>query len=242
MPGVISPATGLVKNANSTWLNGRPLAEDIWPRGSDAQVRLANDANCFALVRSDRRRRGRAARRLRRDRRHGRRRWIVVTHGRVVDRRQRDRQGSGGTTRCRGRRLTNSPGRPVIAAAPAASRPFSRDPGSRAISTRRAGRDCRCRQPRRRRRRPAIARPLAIRYRATSTGSRAASRRSSTFSIPTSIVLGGGVSNVARLYERVPGLWHAFVFRMRSSRAWSAPVTAIRAAFAAPHGCGSESV
>ena len=48
MPGVISPATGLVKNANSTWLNGRPLAEDLASR-LGREVRLANDANCFAL-------------------------------------------------------------------------------------------------------------------------------------------------------------------------------------------------
>lgn len=48
MPGVISPATGLVKNANSTWLNGRPLQEDLVAR-LGRPVRLANDANCFAL-------------------------------------------------------------------------------------------------------------------------------------------------------------------------------------------------
>ena len=48
MPGVISPATGLVKNANSTWLNGQPLREDL-ERRLDRPVRLANDANCFAL-------------------------------------------------------------------------------------------------------------------------------------------------------------------------------------------------
>ncbi len=48
MPGVISPATGLVKNANSVWLNGRDLARDlaaVLPR----PLRFANDANCFAL-------------------------------------------------------------------------------------------------------------------------------------------------------------------------------------------------
>jgi fructokinase len=48
IPGTISPATGLIKNANSTWLNGRPLQQDV----ADAlrrPVRLANDANCFAL-------------------------------------------------------------------------------------------------------------------------------------------------------------------------------------------------
>src|SRR5262249_40419671 len=48
MPGAISPATGLVKNANSVWLNGRPLAEDLSAR-LGRPVRLANDANCFAL-------------------------------------------------------------------------------------------------------------------------------------------------------------------------------------------------
>jgi fructokinase len=48
MPGAISPATGLVKNANSTWLNGRPLDRDLSAR-LNRPVRLANDANCFAL-------------------------------------------------------------------------------------------------------------------------------------------------------------------------------------------------
>ena len=48
MPGAISPATGLVKNANSTWLNGRRLQADIETL-LDRPVRLTNDANCFAL-------------------------------------------------------------------------------------------------------------------------------------------------------------------------------------------------
>jgi fructokinase len=48
IPGAISQATGLVKNANSTWLNGMPLAEDL-PRRLGRPIRLANDANCFAL-------------------------------------------------------------------------------------------------------------------------------------------------------------------------------------------------
>ena len=48
IPGTIVAATGLVKNANSTWLNGQPLQRDL----SDAlsrEVRCANDANCFAI-------------------------------------------------------------------------------------------------------------------------------------------------------------------------------------------------
>src|SRR5512138_2471137 len=39
IPGAISPATGLVKNANSTWLNGRPLRDDL-ERALDRPVRL----------------------------------------------------------------------------------------------------------------------------------------------------------------------------------------------------------
>ena len=48
MPGAISPASGRVKNANSVWLNGRPLAEDL-ARRLPRPLRFANDANCFAL-------------------------------------------------------------------------------------------------------------------------------------------------------------------------------------------------
>jgi fructokinase len=48
IPGVIVPETGLVKNANSTWLNGRPLERDLSARLA-REVRVMNDANCFAL-------------------------------------------------------------------------------------------------------------------------------------------------------------------------------------------------
>ncbi len=47
-PGAVSPATGLMKNCNSTCLNGRPLFEDL-ERALNREVRLANDANCLAL-------------------------------------------------------------------------------------------------------------------------------------------------------------------------------------------------
>src|SRR5271165_5350544 len=47
IPGSLSPRTGLVRNANSTWLNGRPFDVDLrsrfnWP------IAIENDANCFA--------------------------------------------------------------------------------------------------------------------------------------------------------------------------------------------------
>jgi fructokinase len=48
MPGALSPATALVKNANSTWLIGEPLDRDLSAR-LERPVRFANDANCFAL-------------------------------------------------------------------------------------------------------------------------------------------------------------------------------------------------
>ncbi|MBI3542827.1 MAG: ROK family protein [Deltaproteobacteria bacterium] len=47
-PGAISPATGLVKNSNTTCLIGKPLDRDL-SRALDRPVRIANDANCFAL-------------------------------------------------------------------------------------------------------------------------------------------------------------------------------------------------
>ena len=48
IPGAIDPDSGLVKNANSTWLIGRPLAIDL-EAALGRPVRIANDANCFAV-------------------------------------------------------------------------------------------------------------------------------------------------------------------------------------------------
>lgn len=48
VPGSISPRTGLIRNANSTWLNGRPFLEDL-EHALGRPVRMANDANCLAL-------------------------------------------------------------------------------------------------------------------------------------------------------------------------------------------------
>ena len=47
-PGSVSPRTGLMRNANSTYLNGRPFRQDL-ERALGRRVRLANDANCLAL-------------------------------------------------------------------------------------------------------------------------------------------------------------------------------------------------
>ena len=48
IPGSLSPQTGLVRNANSTWLNGRALHRDLQARLPWPAV-IENDANCFAL-------------------------------------------------------------------------------------------------------------------------------------------------------------------------------------------------
>ncbi len=48
IPGAISPRTGRIKNANSTWLNGRLFQQDL-ERALARPVRLANDANCLAI-------------------------------------------------------------------------------------------------------------------------------------------------------------------------------------------------
>lgn len=47
-PGAVSPATGLIKNANSTRLNGQPMKADL-ERRLGQEIRMENDANCFAV-------------------------------------------------------------------------------------------------------------------------------------------------------------------------------------------------
>jgi fructokinase len=48
IPGALSRVTGLVKNANSTWLIGKPLKQDLG-KALNRQIKIENDANCFAL-------------------------------------------------------------------------------------------------------------------------------------------------------------------------------------------------
>lgn len=48
IPGTISTKTGLVKNANSIWMNGKPFDKDL-SRALAREVRCANDANCLAV-------------------------------------------------------------------------------------------------------------------------------------------------------------------------------------------------
>ena len=48
-PGAVVPSTGLMKNCNTTCLNGRPLLDDL-ARALGVEVVMANDADCFALA------------------------------------------------------------------------------------------------------------------------------------------------------------------------------------------------
>lgn len=48
LPGSVSPVTGMIRNANSVWMNGKPFVEDL-RAALGRPVRVENDANCFAL-------------------------------------------------------------------------------------------------------------------------------------------------------------------------------------------------
>ena len=48
IPGSLSPTTGLMRNANSTWLNDQPFDRDL-ETALGRPIRIANDANCLAL-------------------------------------------------------------------------------------------------------------------------------------------------------------------------------------------------
>ena len=220
MPGAISPATGLVKNANSTWLNGRRLAPDLEAR-LRRPVRLANDANCFALSEASD---GAAA---------GRR----VVFGVIIG------TGCGGGVVVNGAVLTGPnaiagewghnplpwpedderPGPPCycgkhgcletfisgtgLAADYAATARGTAPADAATVVTRAASGD-------------AVARGALDRY-----SHRLARGLATIINVldPDAIVLGGGMSNVGELYQTVPRLLPAFVFSDRVDTALMAP-------------------
>jgi fructokinase len=207
MPGVVSPASGLVKNANSTWLNGRPLAEDLAAR-LQRPVRLANDANCFALSEGID---GAAA-------------GKPVVFGVILG------TGVGGGLVVGGQVVTGAnaiagewghnalpwpnsdelPGPPCYCGRRGCIETFLSGPGLARDHEARTG---------------IRLEPAAI-ISGASNGDRAAAETIATYerrlarglaSIinvfdPDAIVLGGGLSNIGRLYDRIPRLWTEFVF------------------------------
>ena len=123
IPGAVSPATGLIKNANSTWLIGHPLQRDL-ERALGRPTRLANDANCFALSEATDGA-GAAAETV----------FGVIlgtgVGGGIAIRRQilvgaNAIAGEWGTIRCLGQRRTRFPDQPAGAADPVVSKPSFR--------------------------------------------------------------------------------------------------------------------
>jgi fructokinase len=210
IPGAISPATGLIKNANSTWLIGKPLQDDL-ARALQRPVRLANDANCFTLSEATD---GAAA-------------GAAVVFGVIVG------TGTGGGLVVNGR---------VIAGANAIGGEWGHNPLPAPEDDERPGPACYCGRTgciETFLSGPALSRDFAahggdevpaieIARRAGSGDAlaiaaleryerRFARAIASIINVvdPDVIVLGGGLSNIARLYERVPRLWGPHVFSDR---------------------------
>jgi len=210
MPGTLSPATGLVKNANSVWLNGQPLADDL-RRVLDRPLRFANDANCFALSEAVD---GAAA-------------GAGAVFGVIVG------TGTGGGVVVNGRIWT---GPNAIAGE------FGHNPLPWPSDGERPGPQCYCgktgcietylsgpglaRDHERAGGEPLDAAGIAARAAAGDAGAEAALSRyedrmaralASVINVldPDVVVLGGGLSNLSRLYATVPRLWTRYVFSDR---------------------------
>ncbi|HSS29207.1 MAG TPA: ROK family protein [Usitatibacter sp.] len=206
-PGARSLATGLMKNCNSTCLNGRPLEEDLEKR-LGREVRMANDANCFALSEAVDGA-GKGARVV-----FGVILGTGVGGGIVVDRRAIDGAnaiaGEWGhnplplptahdhplpSCYC-GRRgcVETYLSGPALAADHALATGEGLD--AEGIAARAAAGDARCAQ-------------TIERY-----AERLARALAGVVNMldPDVIVLGGGLSSIDALYDRVPGLWRAHVF------------------------------
>jgi fructokinase len=210
IPGTISPATGLIKNSNSTWLNGKALGGDL-SRLLDRPVRFANDANCFALSEATD---GAAA-------------GAGIVFGVIVG------TGTGGGVVIHGQVLVGanaiggewghnplpaargieSPGPPcycgrngcieTFLSGPALERDYAESGGARVTAREIAVRAVSG---------EAVADAVLARYE-----ERMARALASVVNVldPDVIVLGGGLSNIDRLYDRVPTLWLPHVFSDR---------------------------
>jgi fructokinase len=209
IPGAISPATGMVKNANSTWLNGRSLKEDL-ERRLERPVRLANDANCFALSEAV----------------DGAGQGARVVFGVIIG------TGTGGGIVVEGRVLIGAnaiagewghnplpwprdeerPGPACYCGRYGCIETFLSGPGL----ARDDASDGRTRAPEEIAAAAAGGEPRAIASLERYT-SRMARALGSVINVldPDVIVLGGGLSNIAVLYEQVPAKWGAWVFSDR---------------------------
>jgi fructokinase len=219
IPGALSPVTGLVKNANSTWIIGRPLDRDLSAR-LERPVRLANDANCFALSEAV----------------DGAGAGARVVFGVIVG------TGTGGGAVVERRVLTGLnaiagewghnplpwpragewPGPPCYCGKTGCVETFLSGPGMARDHLEATG--------------EALAAPeIAARAErgeaaATATLARYEERMARALAVvlnildPDVVVLGGGMSQIARLYERVPRLWQAWAFSDRVDTVLRPPV------------------
>jgi len=206
IPGTLSP-DGLVKNANSTWLLGRPLKTDL-ENALGREVRLANDANCFAVSEAAD---GAAA-------------GADVVFGVIVG------TGTGAGITVRGRVLTGpngiagewghnplpwasgdeTPGPPCYCGKHGCVETFLSGPGLMLDHERRTGR----RTPATEIAALAAAGDAAASETMACYEHRMARALAAVINVvdPDVIVLGGGLSNIARLYQNVPLLWSAHIF------------------------------
>ncbi len=213
-PGAISPASGLIKNANSTWLNGRPFDRDLEAL-LERPVAFANDANCLALSEATD---GAAA---------GAEVVFAVILG----------TGVGGGIAVRGA---------VLRGANAIAGEWGHNPLPWPRDEERPGPECYCglhgcietwlsgpglERDFREAGGPPLAGPeIVARAEAGAADAEAALGRyedrlarglATVLNLldPDVVVLGGGLSNVARLYENVPRLWPRYVFSDRVTTA-----------------------
>ena len=200
IPGSISPTTGLVKGANSTWLIGKPFREDL-EKVLGRPVRMENDANCFALSEAV----------------DGAGRGAKVVFGAILG------TGVGGGIVVEGKVLT---GPNAIAGewghnplpAPTADdlpHPVCYCGRKGCIETYLSGPGLARDYEKRTGRRLAAEEIVALGDESLSRyEERLARALASVINVldPDVIVLGGGMSNVARLYTEVPRLWGRHVF------------------------------
>jgi fructokinase len=207
IPGTLSPDSGLLKNANSTWLLGRPLKTDL-EHALGREVRLANDANCFAVSEAT----------------DGAGAGADVVFGVIVG------TGTGAGITVRGRVLTGPngiagewghnplpwasgdeiPGPLCYCAKHGCVETFLSGSGLTRDHERRTGR----RTPATEIAALAAAGDAAASETMACYEHRMARALAAVINVvdPDVIVLGGGLSNIARLYQNVPLLWSAHIF------------------------------
>ncbi|HLI14245.1 MAG TPA: ROK family protein [Alphaproteobacteria bacterium] len=210
IPGTVSPTTGLVKNANSTWLIGRPLDRDL-AEALGRPVRLTNDANCFALSEAADGAAAGAAVAFGVILGTGVGGGIVV-HGDVLVG-PNGIAGEWGHNPLPAPRDSERPGPSCYCGRHGCIETFLSGPGLRRDHERAAGESLAPPE--------IVARAQSGDGPASATLERYEERLARALAHvinlldPDVIVLGGGLSNIARLYERVPRLWAPYVFSDR---------------------------